>query len=281
MRRLGFRPRKKLGQNFLADEEILERIADAAEIEEGDEVLEVGPGLGTLTAVLAARAGRVTAVELDTELAEIVRSELAGRPNLEVINQDILKFDLCARYRPRGYKMVGNLPYYVTSPILRYFLESPCPPSQMVMMLQKEVADRLLARPGDMSLLTVSVLLYGEPHLVRYVEAHAFYPAPKVDSAILRIDVRPRPAVDVEPELFFTLAAAGFSQRRKQLHNALSQRFWMHAGQAPDLLREAGIDPMRRAETLSMEDWGALYQVFLRAGILKQQPPPPEDEPTP
>lgn len=281
LRRLGFRPRKKLGQNFLADEEILDRIVDAADLGAGDEVLEVGPGLGTLTGRLADRAGHVTAVEIDHELAGILKESLGKRSNLTIVNQDILDFDPAASFRPRGYKLLGNLPYYVTSPILRRFLETACPPSLLVIMLQREVAERIMARPGDMSLLSVSVQLYGEPRLVRYVDASAFYPPPKVDSAVVRIDVRSRPAVDVDPELFFTLAAAGFAQRRKMLHNALAQRFWMQPGQAPDLLRRAGIDPGRRAETLSLEEWAKLYEVFLAEGILRRKGQPAEGTPGP
>ncbi len=280
LRRLGFRPRKKLGQNFLADEGILDRIVESAELAPSDEILEVGPGLGTLTARLADRAGHVVAVEIDPELAKVVAEELRARGNVDVVNQDILRFDLCSRFRPHAYKMVGNLPYYVTSPILRHFLESKCQPSLMVVMLQREVAERITARPGEMSLLAVSVQLYGEPRLVRLVDAGAFYPPPKVDSAIVRIDLYPRPAVDVEPEAFFALVAAGFAQRRKMLHNALAQRFWMPAGRAPALLQAAGIDPKRRAETLSLAEWAALYGVFVREGILKPKPAGKEEPPS-
>ena len=272
LRKLGFRPRKKLGQNFLADESILDRIVEAADIAAEDTVLEVGPGLGTLTARLAERAGQVVAVEIDPQLAKVVAEALGPRGNVEVVTEDIVRFDLCARFRPFAYKMVGNLPYYVTSPILRHFLESACKPSLMVVMLQREVAERILARPGEMSLLAVSVQLYGEPKLVRLVDASAFYPPPQVDSAIVRIDVFPKPAVDVDPDTFFTLVAAGFAQRRKQLHNALAQRFWMQPGRAPEILREAGIDPTRRAETLSVEEWANLYRTMVRAGILKPRP---------
>lgn len=281
LRKLGFRPRKKLGQNFLADEDILDRIVDAADLESSDEVLEVGPGLGTLTSRLADRAGHVTAVELDEQLAEILKDSLSDRENLTILNENILDFDPCSRFQPRAYKMLGNLPYYVTSPILRHFLETDCPPSLLVIMLQKEVADRIMARPGDMSLLSVSVQLYGEPHLVRYVEANAFYPAPKVDSAVVRIDVRPKPAVDVDTELFFILTAAGFSQRRKMLHNALAQRFWMQHGRAPELLDQAGIDPSRRAESLSLEEWASLYHVFVQAGVLKRKAAAADEPPAP
>jgi len=281
LRQLGFRPRKKLGQNFLFDEDILDRIVDAAEVAATDQVLEVGPGLGTLTARLAERAAHVVAVELDPQLAQIVANELRDRGNVEVVNQDVLKFAPGDRFPAHGYKMVGNLPYYVTSPILRHFLENPCQPSLMVLMLQREVAERITARPGDMSLLSVSVQLYGDPHIVRLVDRGAFYPQPQVDSAIVRIDVYPKPVLDVEPALFFTLVAAGFAQRRKQLHNALAQRFWMRPGLPTQLLHEAGIDPTRRAETLSLEEWHRLFQVFVREGVLKSNPPPGGAPPTP
>jgi 16S rRNA (adenine1518-N6/adenine1519-N6)-dimethyltransferase len=231
-----------------------------------------------LTARLADAAGRVVAVELDAELARVVAEAMASRGNVTVVNQDILKYDPADHFRPRGYKMVGNLPYYVTSPTMRHFLENECPPTLMVVMVQREVAERMVARPGDMSLLALSVQFYGEPRIVRLVDAGAFYPPPKVDSAIVRIDVYPRPAVDVEPGKFFTLATAGFSQPRKQIHNALAQRLWMQPGQAPELLREAGIDPRRRAETLSLDEWATLCRTFEQAGVLRSRPPDGEAE---
>jgi len=280
LRRYGFRPRKKLGQNFLVDEEILDRTADVAEVGAAEEVLEIGPGLGTLTLRLAERAGRVVAVELDAELARIVEETVAGRGNVTVVNQDILRFAPAAYFQPRAYKVIGNLPYYVTSPILRHFLENPCPPSLMVMMLQREVAERITARAGEMSLLAVSVQLYAEPRIVRLVDAGAFYPPPKVDSALLRLDLLPKPAVDVNTERFFAVVAAGFSQPRKQLHNALSQRFWMYPGQATELLREAGIDHRRRAETLSLEEWAELTHACERAGVVKPRPPEGSEPPS-
>ncbi|MCL5108266.1 MAG: 16S rRNA (adenine(1518)-N(6)/adenine(1519)-N(6))-dimethyltransferase RsmA [Chloroflexi bacterium] len=269
LRRYGFKPRKKLGQNFLVEEDILDRIADVADLVPGDQVLEVGPGLGTLTMRLAQRAGHVLAVELDSDLARIVGETTADYPNVTVANEDILHFAVCAHFGPRAFKLVGNLPYYVTSPILRYFLENPCPPSLLVLMLQREVAERILAGPGEMSLLAVSVQLYAEPRLVQLVDAGAFFPPPKVDSAVVRLDLLPRPAVDVNSERFFSVVAAGFSQPRKQLHNTLSQRFWMQPGQASELLHVVGIDPKRRAQTLSLEEWAELTRVFERAGVLK------------
>ena len=280
LRRYGFRPRKKLGQNFLVDEDILDRTADVAEVGPAEEVLEIGPGLGTLTLRLAERAGRVVAVELDAELARIVEETVAGHDNVTVVHQDILRFSPAAYFRPRAYKVIGNLPYYVTSPILRHFLENECPPSLMVMMLQREVAERITARAGEMSLLAVSVQLYAEPKIVRLVDAGAFYPPPKVDSALLRLDLLPKPAVDVNRERFFAVVSAGFSQPRKQLHNALSQRFWMHPGQATELLREVGIDPRRRAETLSLEEWAELARAFERAGVVKPRPAEESEPPS-
>lgn len=281
LRRYGFRPRKKLGQNFLVDEEILDRTADVADIGPADQVLEIGPGLGTLTLRLAERAGRVVAVELDAELARIVGETVAEYGNVTVVHQDILRFDPATYFPPRGYKVIGNLPYYVTSPILRHFLESASPPSLMVMMLQREVAERITARPGDLSLLAVSVQLYAEPKIVRLVDAGAFYPPPKVDSALLRLDLLPKPAVDVDTARFFAVVAAGFSQRRKQLHNALSQRFWMQPGQATELLHAVGIEPRRRAETLSLEEWAELTRVFERAGVIRPRPPEGSEPPSP
>ncbi len=274
LRQLGFKPRKQLGQNFLHDEDVLARIVQAAELEPGDRLLEVGPGLGSLTRLLAAQATSLLAVELDGDLAAILQRELAAHENLTVINANVLDFDLCRHFQPHAYKMLGNLPYYVTSPILRHFLDSPCPPQLMVIMLQKEVAERVVARPGDMSLLSVSVQLFGEPHIVASVPATAFYPVPKVDSAVVRIDVRQQPLFAVDQEAFFALVAAGFSQRRKMLHNALAQRFWMKPGQAPELLAEAGVPSTLRADALSLDNWHSIYQVFSRYGVLKTTEPP-------
>ena len=249
--------KKGLGQNFLIDGNILKKIAAAA-------VIEVGPGLGVLTETLAAQAGKVIAVELDNNLAAILKTHFSGSDKVTVINEDILKInpaDILARQTE--YKVVANLPYYITSAVIRHFLEAPAKPAVMVLMVQKEVAQQITARPGEMSLLSVSVQLYGKPTLMSKVGAGCFYPAPNVDSAILKIDVYPKPIVaTVDITGFFDIVRAGFSANRKQLPNSLSNGLKVPKTDVIPLLEQAGIDPKRRAETLTIDEWGVLYQVF-------------------
>ncbi|MCL4533541.1 MAG: 16S rRNA (adenine(1518)-N(6)/adenine(1519)-N(6))-dimethyltransferase RsmA [Bacteroidetes bacterium] len=271
LRRLGIRPRKGLGQNFLVDEDVLARIMGVAEIEPADVVVEVGPGLGILTRELVRRAARVVAVEIDPQLAEIVLRLVPSAPNLEVVNADVLHFDPAGHGITPPYKVVANLPYYITSPTMRHFLEEVPHPDVMVVMVQREVAERMVAQPGEMSLLSVSVQFYGDARMAAVVPTSAFYPQPKVESAIVRIDVYPRPVLDVEPRSFFRLVQAGFSQPRKQLHNTLAQRLWFPPGGAREALKAAGIDPARRAQTLSLEEWGVLWKVLTVQGLLKAE----------
>ncbi len=260
LRQHGLRPRQRLGQRFLADEEVLERIVAAAEIAPADTVLEVGPGLGTLTRALAARAGRVIAVELDAQLVAILHQRLPACPNVTIVQGDILQLapaELVGPHTP--YLVVANLPYYITAPILRHFLETTRPPERLVLTIQKEVAQRILATPGHLSLLAVSVQFYARPSLVGYVPAAAFYPRPKVDSAIVRLDVYRQPPVPVDDvPRFFRVVAAGFSQRRKQLKNALAHGLGLPIATAMEALAAAGIAPQQRAETLSLDDWARL-----------------------
>lgn len=269
LHRYGIAARKGLGQNFLIDREVLERIVAAADLEPSDLVVEVGPGLGILTRELAERAGHVVAVEVDPGMVKVLADVLQGVPNAEVIAADILKFDHVAHLGGRPYKVVANLPYYITSPTLRHFLEARVKPSCMVVLVQKEVAERITARPGEMSLLAVSVQFYADPTLVAFVPASAFFPPPKVDSAILRIDVYDRPVAEIDPDKFFKVVSAGFSQPRKQLHNALQRGMWLPPGGALQALRAAGIDEKRRAETLDVDEWAALCRAMLDLGYLK------------
>ena len=256
--------KKGLGQNFLIDGNILKKIAAAAELTPADTVIEVGPGLGVLTETLAAQAGKVIAVELDNNLAAILKTHFSGSDKVTVINEDILKInpaDILARQTE--YKVVANLPYYITSAVIRHFLESPVNPNIMVLMVQKEVAQQITAQPGEMSLLSVSVQLYGKPTLVSKVAAGCFYPAPNVDSAILKIDVYPRPKVHTDDITgFFDIVRAGFSANRKQLPNSLANGLKVPKTEIMPLLEQAGIDPKRRAETLTIDEWGVLYNVF-------------------
>jgi len=263
--------KKSLGQNLLIDTTHLARIAGAADLTPTDHVLEIGPGLGALTHQLAARAGRVVAVELDRRLIPILRQEFASQPNVSFVHADILKIDpgetvhtqtvaqQPAAHLSSPYKLVANLPYYITSAVLRHILESAHPPTLAVLLVQHEVAQRIIAQPGEMSLLAVSVQFYARPSILQLVPAGAFLPRPKVDSSVLRLDILPKPAATgVEPAHFFSVVRAGFSQRRKQLRNSLSAGLSCTKPQADQWLHAADIDPSRRAETLSIPEWGRL-----------------------
>jgi 16S rRNA (adenine1518-N6/adenine1519-N6)-dimethyltransferase len=256
-------PRKGLGQNFLADPVALDRIVLAAELSPADTVLEIGPGLGTLTERLAAQAGRVVAVELDGRLADVVRERLAGLGNVEVIHGDVLDMADLGFLGPEA-KVVANLPYYITSAVLRHLLDRPDRPRVVVVTVQREVAERIVAAPGDMSLLAVSIQFYGRPRIVARIPAGAFYPPPKVDSAVVRIDVSEQPAAALPPGVseaaLFRVVRAGFGQKRKTLRNALSAGLSLSPARAEEALRAAGIDPRRRAETLSLAEWTELAE---------------------
>ena len=269
LRQFDLRARKGLGQHFLIDGEVLKRITSAAELTPADVVIEVGPGLGVLTRELARQGGWVIAIELDNKLAAALKQTLASFNNITIINDDVLRIepgDLIKEPKT-GYKVVANLPYYITSPVLRHFLEASAKPQVMIVMVQKEVAEAIVAKPGEMSLLSVSVQFYGEPRIIGYVPAQCFYPAPKVDSAILRINVYPQPPVPVTDERsFFELVRAGFSAARKQIANSLAQGLGLPKTEVLYLLAEAGILPRRRAETLTIDEWARLWQVCIRAG---------------
>jgi 16S rRNA (adenine1518-N6/adenine1519-N6)-dimethyltransferase len=260
----GLRAKKGLGQHFLVDGRVLQRIVAAADLNPEDTVIEVGPGLGILTRELARQAGRVMAIEADSEMVSALSEVVARYPNLTVIHGDILHVDPASLLQssggvPTSYKVVANIPYYITSAVLRHFLEASRQPTLMVVMVQKEVGKTIVAQPGDMSLLAVSIQFYGKPSIAARVPARSFYPPPKVDSVILRVDVHDKPPVDVpSARAFFETVRAGFSAPRKQLRNSLAQGLAVGTQKAADLLQRAEIDPKRRAETLSIEEWGRL-----------------------
>ncbi len=275
LRRFDLRARKGLGQHFLIDEEVLRLITVAAELTSTDIVMEIGPGLGVLTRELARQAGWVVAIELDNKLAAILKQTLASFSNVTIINEDVLRIDPTALLQEQkaksppevsgsfSYKVVANLPYYITSPVLRHFLEASIKPQIMVVMVQKEVAETIVAEPGQASLLSISVQLYGKPTIIGYVPAQCFYPAPEVDSAILRVALYPQPAVEIaDKEGFFALVRAGFSASRKQIGNSLSQGLGLPKVEVLSLLERAGIAPQRRAETLTLEEWARLRRIF-------------------
>jgi len=302
------RPSKGLGQNFLVDPAALDKIVAAAELTPDDVVLEVGAGLGTLTRRLAQEAGRVVAVELDQRLIPVLESVLADLDNVTLVQGDILELDPTvlvnqgsgsreqgAGIREQGpasrdhgprttdhgprisiqpptfnlqYKVVANLPYYITSAVLRHLLEAALKPQRMVLTVQREVAERIVAKPGQMSLLAVSVQFYGQPRLLFRVKPGSFYPSPEVESAVVRVDLHSTPPVPVEETAaFFRVVRAGFAQRRKQLRNTLAAGLKQPPEEVADRLREVGVDPRQRAEALSLEEWARVAHVLGRLGI--------------
>jgi 16S rRNA (adenine1518-N6/adenine1519-N6)-dimethyltransferase len=271
LRRYNIRAKKGLGQNFLIDGKVLETILDAAELNSTDTVIEVGPGLGLMTAELAKRAGWVIAIELDDRLAEILKQTLPA-DNIVVIHQDVLGTDpgaLLQEGAPRfpeaikAYKVVANLPYYITSSVIRHFLEASVKPERIVVMVQEEVAEAIVAVPGQRSVLSISVQFYGRAEIVAYVPAASFYPAPAVDSAVVKIDVYPHHPIEVDNEdRFFKLVKAGFKAARKQAANSLSQGLGIPKNEALEMLKKASIEPTRRAETFTLEEWGSLWQAY-------------------
>ena len=265
----GITPKKSLGQNFLHDPNALEKIVRAADLAPQDVVLEIGPGTGALTEWLAGIARRVIAVELDDRLIPLLQHRFGDRENVRLVHADILDLDLDLHIRPdEPYCVIANLPYYITSAILRTLLERPHRPNRLVVMVQNEVADRLVAQPGDLSLLGVSVQFYGKPQIVTRLSPAIFWPRPDVTSALVRIDTYgDQHAVQVPDEAtFFRVVRAGFSQKRKQIRNALASGLSLGREETDRLLATAGLDPQRRAETLSLDEWAALTGAVWEAG---------------
>ena len=262
LKRHGLRADKSLGQNFLQDPFALAAIASAAEIQPTDTVLEIGPGLGSLTRYLAASAKQVIAVELDYDLLIPLKAVLAPYKNVRVVHGDILKLSPQDLVAEQDYIVAANIPYYITSAVIRHLLESDPKPRRIVLTVQKEVAERICAKPGDMSLLALSVQVYGNPRIAARIPANAFFPEPKVDSAVLSVDIYPSPLIKLELlESFFKMIKAGFSQKRKTLRNSLSSGLHISTAISEELLKQANIDPMRRAETLSIEAWQTLCEI--------------------
>jgi 16S rRNA (adenine1518-N6/adenine1519-N6)-dimethyltransferase len=265
LKRYGLHAHKGLGQNFLQDAQALETIVAAAEIRPADVVLEVGPGLGSLTRYLAVAAKEVVAVELDESLIPPLKAVLAPYPNVRLIHGDILALSPQELRLERDYLVTANIPYYITSAVIRHLLENEPRPRRLVLTVQKEVAQRICAKPGDLSLLALSVQVYGKPRIAAHIPAAAFYPAPKVDSAVLCVDIYPAALIrEAMLDTFFKLIKAGFSQKRKMLRNSLSSGLHISPSDASSLLTRADIDPQRRAETLSIEEWEKLSSLVVR-----------------
>lgn len=246
-------PKKSLGQHWLTDRDVLSHIADCAEINPEDTVLEIGPGLGTLTSELLRRSKEVVAVELDESLARKLPGQFPGK-NLKVVNEDILSFDLTSL--PAGYVVAANVPYYITSKIVQLLTTSSNPPRVIVLLIQKEVAERLVAEPGDMSILAISAQVYAEASLGQVVPADLFTPPPKVDSQVVILKVRPEPLVAGEDQKkFFRTVKAGFVAKRKKLRSSLSSGLHIPKDEVEKLLESVDVSPNARAETLSIDDW--------------------------
>jgi 16S rRNA (adenine1518-N6/adenine1519-N6)-dimethyltransferase len=263
MKLAGVKPNKALGQHFLVDKDSLQTIMDAAAPGPDDVVLEVGPGLGVMTRPLAAAAAKVVAVEADHVLAGLLRRDPPA--NLEVVEQDVMRFNLSTL--PPRYKVIANIPYYLTSKLMRMLIESENPPSVMSLLIQKEVAERATAGPGKMSLLALSVQYYGRADVVAMVERHKFWPAPDVDSAVLRVRLD-GPAFPADVHKLFRLMRAGFGEKRKQMKNSLAGGLNCNVPVAEELLKQAKLAPTARAQELSLPEWERLYQAAMKLELL-------------
>jgi 16S rRNA (adenine1518-N6/adenine1519-N6)-dimethyltransferase len=269
LRQHGLRPDKRLGQNYLIDHGFIKRIVDLAEISSQDSVLEIGAGVGNLTRFLALSARRVIAVEIDGRVLPVLNQVLASFNNIEIIHADVLQIDPAGLFQqeahPDGYLVVANIPYYITSALIRHLLEAPLKPKRMILTVQREVAERICASPGDLSLLALSIQVYGAPRMALHIPAGAFYPPPEVDSAVVCIELYSHPQIEIPLlDTFFKLSKAGFSQKRKTLRNSLSAGLHRSTNNTESLLRQANIDPQRRAETLTLEEWQQLCQAYVR-----------------
>lgn len=260
-------PKKSLGQNFLRDKQILAKIMEVTSLKSDDFVIEIGPGEGVLTEKLLRTAKKVIAIEIDKSLSEKLKKRFANKENFELISGDILKINLPKlieeqKLESDGYKVIANIPYYITSPIIRLFLETAYSPKEMFLMVQKEVAERICANSGQMSLLSVSVQYYSKPELLFYVDKKSFYPVPEVDSALIHVTHNLEHVTKEESKKFFRVLRAGFSARRKTLSNNLSSSLHIDKKVVEKILEEASIRPAARAQELGVEDWKRLFRLF-------------------
>lgn len=260
----GHNANKGLGQHFLVDKDSLNKVVESGQLEPSDTVVEIGPGLGVMTTPLTERVSKVIAVELDEKLAKLLEND---KPfNLEVIKQDVMQLNLNSF--PKGYKVVANIPYYLTSAIFRLFLSADNRPSLMSVLIQKEVARRITAKPGDMSILALSVQYYGHPEYITTVEKEKFWPSPKVDSAVLKIEVFDKPVFEADHQKLFRLIKAGFGEKRKMLKNSLAGGLNLEAQEATQLIAEAKLAPNSRAQELALADWERLYRLAIKKNYI-------------
>jgi 16S rRNA (adenine1518-N6/adenine1519-N6)-dimethyltransferase len=263
LRDYGLKPKKGLGQNFLVEEIYLHQIIEAANVTADDAVLEIGAGLGSLTRHLAISACQVTAVEIDKQLFPILKKVINDFNNVRLILGDIMEIDPRGITNLTGYKVVANIPYYLTSNLIRRLLESPHKPTLIALTIQKEVAQRICSEPGHMSLLSLGVQIYGKPRIAFNIPSNAFYPIPEVDSALLLVELYDQPVIPIDLlDDFFKLAKAAFMQKRKMLHNALAGAPNLGSDKAGELLRLSEIDPQRRAQTLALQEWYSLAKNY-------------------
>jgi len=268
----GMRPSKRLGQNFLVSKSVLKKIIEAADLEKTDIILEIGSGIGTLTQELAKRAKKVIAIEKDKKMVEILKEALKDFKNVKIVERDILKIEngsITKWLNGLNYKIISNLPYYIASPVIRKFLETKTPPQKMILMVQKEVAQRILAHPPKMNLLAISVQFYAKPKIVSYVSKRAFWPSPKVDSALIKLsEIKPKSyqhksaQISTDQRLFFKIVKAGFSHPRKQLVNNLVFELKLEKEKVKSWLLKNKILPNSRAENLSLKNWISLTKTF-------------------
>jgi 16S rRNA (adenine1518-N6/adenine1519-N6)-dimethyltransferase len=263
LRRHGVRPSRRLGQHFLFSQGALIKVVEAADLRGEETVLEIGAGIGSLTLCLARAARRVIAVEIDKNLLPALREVVGSHPGITLVHGDILEQEISALVGEDAYCVVANIPYNITSMLIRRLLEAPRSPVRIVLTVQREVAERIVAEPGRMSLLALSVRLYGSPRIMARIPAGAFYPRPKVDSAILRVDLHPEPrAASGLIPILFKIARAGFQQKRKQLRNALASGLSIPTAQVVSWLGEVDIAPRARAQELSLDEWLLMAQAY-------------------
>jgi 16S rRNA (adenine1518-N6/adenine1519-N6)-dimethyltransferase len=265
---VNIRPKKSLGQNFLNSKAVIKQIINSANLTVDDLVLEIGPGKGMLTEELAGKCKKVIAIEIDKDLVSLLRDKFKENKNVEIVNEDILKTELLSIFKtynlqPTTYKLIANIPYYITSPIIRFFLENKFPPQEMILMVQKEVAERITAKPGNHSILSLSVQYYANPELLFYVDKSNFNPIPEVDSAVIKVSSIKYNVSSIERDNFFRVVRAGFCAKRKTLINNLANSFHLDKKEVEEKLKAVGLSPTARAQELDIEDWKKLSKYFI------------------